>query len=227
MASEISVVIPLGGDGARAPDLATMLGGERPLETVVAAGPDVGAEALDTWRQHGARVLPGGPRSRGARLRLASDQTRGSTLLFLHADTRLPPGGLSLVTGAVRQGATWGAFRLGFADPDRRLSVVAAVANARSRMTRIPYGDQALFCTRQGYQRAGGHPDWPLLDDVELARRLKRLTAPWLLAAPVRTSGAKYLTRGVARQVLANWSILLRYAAGASPESLAARYWGR
>jgi hypothetical protein len=221
--SRLTVVIPFRGASGPAGPLAC-LGGEFPLEVLVAAAADSPPAALATWEAAGARVIVGsGPR--GARQRAAAREAAGDVLLFLHADTDLPRGGISEVDRCVRGGAGWGTFRLAFSGGDPRLRFVAACANVRSRVTGIPFGDQALFVRRALYERAGGHPDWPILDDLELARRLRRIQRPVFLAACVRTSPERYLARGVTRTVLTNWSILLRFAAGAPVSRLAASYW--
>lgn len=219
-----SVVVPVRGEGP--PDGAVVrmaLAAEEDVELLVAADESAGEDALERWRRVGARVVAGtGPR--GERLRRAAGLSRGERLLFLHADTLLPGGWARSARTALEGGAVAGAFRLAFDPSSKALSTVAFFANLRTRLTRVPYGDQAPFVRRDAYERCGGHPPWPLLDDVELFRRLKREGPIALLPDSVLTSPRRYEARGVARTVLGNWSILLRFHLGASPRSLADRY---
>lgn len=219
-----SVVVPLRGE--RSPDdsvVRAALAADEEAELLVAADEAAGEDALEPWRRAGARVVAGaGPR--GERLRTAAGLSRGERLLFLHADTRLPVGWSRNAREALERGAVAGAFRLAFDSPSIALWTVALFANARTRLTRVPYGDQAPFVRRDAYERCGGHPPWPLLDDVELFRRLKREGRIALLPESVRTSPRRYLEGGVVRTVFRNWSILLHFHLGASPQSLADRY---
>ncbi|HEX7580508.1 MAG TPA: hypothetical protein VF580_10950, partial [Thermoanaerobaculia bacterium] len=106
------------------------------------------------------------------------------------------------------------------------MAAVAAVANLRTAFTRVPYGDQAPFVRRDLFEKLGGFAPWPLLEDVDFGRRLKREGPIALLRPPVVTSPRRYQERGISRTVLKNWSILLRWRLGASPESLARIYRG-
>lgn len=219
----ITVIVPVRGEAPPGASTLAPLRGE-PIELLVAAAADDTPEATRAaWRAAGARVLSAaGPR--GARLAAAAEEARGDVLLFLHADTVLPPAWRSSVERAVAEGAASGAFRLGFAETHLGLSAVAAVANARTRLTRVPYGDQAPFVTSVAYRRAGGHPPWPLLDDLVLSRRLRAAGPVALLPEAVATSGRRYLSGGIVRTVLRNWTTLVRFRLGATPETLAAAY---
>jgi hypothetical protein len=169
-------------------------------------------------------LLADGEGPRGARLAEAAARASGSVLLFLHADTALPAGWEDAVVRAIADGAVGGAFRLGFAGGGLRMRWVAFWANLRTRVTRVPYGDQAPFVRRDAYESLGGHRPWPLLEDVEFGERLRREGRIALLPEAVRTSPRRYLERGVARTVLGNWRILVRYRRGADPMELAVEY---
>ena len=104
------------------------------------------------------------------------------------------------------------------------LRVVAALMNLRSRATGIATGDQAMFCTRAAFAQVGGFPVQPLMEDIELSRRLKRLGPPACLRARVRTSGRRWEQRGVWRTIVLMWRLRWRYWRGASPDSLARAY---
>ena len=169
-------------------------------------------------------LLAEGEGPRGARLSAAAATARGDVLLFLHADTKLPAGWKSLVETAVARGASSGAFRLAFDGGGARMAAVAFSANLRTALTRVPYGDQAPFVRRDVYESLGGHRPWPLLEDVDLAARLKRAGRVVILRPKVRTSPRRYLEKGIVRTLLRNKWILLRYHLGTDPETLARLY---
>ena len=96
--------------------------------------------------------------------------------------------------------------------------------NARSRLTGIATGDQAIFVTRDAFAAAGGYPGIALMEDIELARRLKRISRPLCLRARVTTSGRRWESRGVLRTIVLMWRLRLAYFFGVKPEELARRY---
>jgi len=150
---------------------------------------------------------------------------RGDVLLFLHADTRLPPDADRLVTDSLsKSGRAWGRFDVAIESSHPLLGIVAASMNARSRLTGIATGDQAIFVTREAFNAVGGFPDIALMEDIELSRRLKRLSRPLCLTARVTTSGRRWEKRGVVRTILLMWRLRLGYFLGAKSEELARRY---
>jgi hypothetical protein len=104
------------------------------------------------------------------------------------------------------------------------LPLVAALMNARSRLTGIATGDQAIFVARDAFAAVGGFPEVALMEDIALSRGLKRISAPLCLRARVRTSGRRWENRGLLRTILMMWRLRLAYFFGASPERLARRY---
>lgn len=176
-------------------------------------------------REHGARVIVS-ERMRARQLNRAASEATGEMLLFLHADTRLPRKAIDVAAVTLRGGAVFGGFRLRFLEGGWRLRYVQTMVNARTRITRAPWGDQAQFTTRDAFTRVGGYPDYPLMEDYELARRMKRLGTTVLLPLYVETSGRRFLAKGVVRTSIVNWSIVAAYHAGVSPERLAKWYRG-
>jgi GT2 family glycosyltransferase len=121
-------------------------------------------------------------------------------------------------------GAAWGRFDVRIAGRHPMLGVVAAFMNARSRWTGVATGDQALFVRRTLFERVGGFADQPLMEDVELTRRLRAMGRPACLRARVTTSGRRWETRGVWRTIFLMWRLRWRYWRGESPHALAEAY---
>ncbi len=159
--------------------------------------------------------------------RLLAGLAGACVLLVLPADARLPEGARGAVRAAVVGGARWGAFAVRH-EPSPAAGAFAcwllSRADARSRRRRLPYGDQAPWCTRDAWDEVGGVPDWPLMEDWELSRRLHaRFGAPRRLAGEVVASGRRAAARPLRTAVA--WSIfptLLRL--GVPPERLARWY---
>ena len=147
----------------------------------------------------------------------------GDVLLFLHADTRLPPDADALISdGLARTGRTWGRFDVRIAGAHRLFPVVAAAMNLRSRVTGIATGDQAIFTTKAAF--GPGFPDIPLMEDIAMTRRLKRIGPPLCIVAPVVTSGRRWEKHGVIKTILLMWWLRLAYFLGANPVRLARSY---
>jgi rSAM/selenodomain-associated transferase 2 len=170
------------------------------------------------------RVLSA-PRGRAAQMNAGAAATHGDTLLFLHADTRLPDDADALVRDGLarRSGGPWGRFDVRF-DRGGWLRLVASMMNARSRLTGIATGDQAMFMTRAAFDQAGGFPDIALMEDIALSARLKRLGRPLCLSARVTTSGRRWRTHGTLRTILLMWRLRLAFFLGSDPGKLARQY---
>jgi rSAM/selenodomain-associated transferase 2 len=164
------------------------------------------------------------PRGRAVQMNSGADRARGPLLLFLHADTRLPPLADMLVQQAVARGAHWGRFDVRIDGRPPMLRVVAALMNLRSRSSGIATGDQAIFVTRETFERIGGFPVQPLMEDIELSRRLKRIGQPACLRARVCTSGRRWEERGVWRTIFLMWRLRWRYWRGEPAARLAEAY---
>jgi rSAM/selenodomain-associated transferase 2 len=171
-----------------------------------------------------ADAVVASPRGRARQMNAGAAQARGAVLLFLHADTQLPDGADAAVAAATAHGAAWGRFDVRIAGRPWMLRVVARAMNLRSRLTGIATGDQAIFVRRDVFERIGGYADQPLMEDVELCRRLRRAGRPACLRQRVTTSGRRWETRGVWRTIVLMWSLRWRYWRGESPEALARAY---
>jgi rSAM/selenodomain-associated transferase 2 len=171
----------------------------------------------------GARVLLSEP-MRARQLNLGAHVSSHDSLIFLHADSRLPTGAAQVAEDALNGGADFGGFRIAFAEPSRRLRFVAAMINLRTSLTRCPWGDQALFIRRETLLKVGGFLEIPLMEDYELAVRMKRSGRPVLLPLTVTTSGRRFLRKGVIRTAAHNWRTIIRYRMGADIDALARGY---
>jgi rSAM/selenodomain-associated transferase 2 len=192
-------------------------------EVVVADGGSTDGTP-DIARAHGARVTVSAP-GRGPQMNAGAVAAKGEVLLFLHADTVLPPDAAARIGAALADPtAVAGAFLLGIDSTDPRLGMIARAANLRTRITGAPYGDQALFVRRGAFEAAGGFPDVPIMEDVALGRALKRVGRVVLVPARVRTSARRWERDGVARTTLRNAVLISLYLLGVAPARLARWY---
>ena len=148
-------------------------------------------------------------------------------LLFLHGDTRLPPGFsghvLELLAG---RGTAGGAFRLAVAGPGWGLRVIEGLANARSRLLHLPYGDQGLFVMADLFRRLGGFPELPIMEDVVFVRRLNERGRIAIAPCPALTSDRRWRRLGILRTTLVNQVVLTGFFLGVDPVRLAGWYRG-
>jgi rSAM/selenodomain-associated transferase 2 len=222
----LSVVVPVLDEARRIGEhLAALRGVAGIDEIVVVDGGSRDDTVAIARRVPGVRVLTAS-RGRGVQLNAGARAARGDVLLFLHADAALPPDAALLVGRALGEpGVVAGAFRLHTVAESgpRWLGPLLRLADLRSRVTRLPYGDQAMFVRRDAFERVGGFPDQPLMEDVELARRLWRVGRIRTVPGVVRVSGRRFVANPV-RAVLAMRVFPLLYRLGVSPARLARLY---
>jgi rSAM/selenodomain-associated transferase 2 len=164
------------------------------------------------------------PRGRASQMNAGARASSGATLLFLHADTLLPPGAMEAIARLDGEHRDWGRFDVAIAGERPLLAVVAFFMNLRSRLTGIATGDQAIFVRRETFEACGGFPAIPLMEDVALSRELKRRGAPLCLRERVVTSGRRWERHGTLRTIVLMWRLRVAYALGADPHRLARRY---
>lgn len=217
----LAIIIPtLDEEAALAASLPIAL--ESADEVVVSDGGSRDA-SLDIARGLGARTVTG-PAGRGGQLNRGARSACAQAFLFLHADTRLPTGGVEAVRSALAAGCEWGGFLLRY-DVDRPLfRFMGAWVRLRTRATGLPLGDQGQFVTSAAFGHLGGFREWPILEDLDFARRLRRRGRPRILPLAVTTSARRYLKRGPARTAATNWLIWTLFLAGVSPGRLARLY---
>lgn len=161
---------------------------------------------------------------RARQMNTGAAAAQGDWLLFLHADTRLPDGFISLLQEAQDSGADWGRFDVQLEPSSALLRLVARMINLRSRLTGVCTGDQALFLRRRLFEQLGGYAEIPLMEDVELSKRLRRVSRPFCIATPLTTSSRRWQQHGTLRTILLMWRLRLLYWLGVAPERLAESY---
>ena len=164
------------------------------------------------------------PQGRGIQLNRGAAESQGSFLLFLHADTILPRSGLNLVRRALENRLA-GSFDLQVDTKHYGIKLIRLFASVRSRMTRIPYGDQAMFIKRETFRSIGGFEEIPIMEDVAFMQNLKsRKIQITILREAVHTSDRRWRKEGVLRTTLRNWYIYMRYLTGTPSWKLLSMY---
>jgi rSAM/selenodomain-associated transferase 2 len=162
---------------------------------------------------------------RARQMQLGAALARGSVLWFMHADTRAPCEADHALWAALHErNHRWGRFDVHFAEPGALLTAVAFLMNLRSRLTGIATGDQGIFVTRELFERVGGFPQIPLMEDIALSRLLKDHSWPVCLRERLTPSARRWRRYGTLRTVLLMWWLRLAYFLGISPARLAQRY---
>lgn len=163
---------------------------------------------------------------RGWQMNAGAEYANNDILVFLHADTRLPDNADKLINQALQEDGKkdWGRFDVQLSGKARLLRLVERMINWRSCFTGIATGDQAIFVKASTFKQVDGFADIPLMEDVDLSRRLKRITRPICIKTPVITSSRRWEENGIIRTILLMWSLRLAYALGVSPETLKKYY---
>jgi len=217
-----SIIVPALNEAAALP--ATLAAARAALpaaEVIVADGGSTDATVAIAVAHRAQVVL--GPRGRGPQCRAGAAAARGELLLFLHADTLLPPDAGRVLTAAfARSEISIGTFRLAFDRPGPFLRACSWFTRFDSVFTR--FGDQGIAVRRVFHDALGGFAPWPLFEDVDFLRRARGRARVWSFPAEVRTSARRFQRHGPLRQQLRNAMLLLRFLSGATPESLAASY---
>nr|VFK32326.1 MAG: transferase 2, rSAM/selenodomain-associated [Candidatus Kentron sp. MB]VFK75832.1 MAG: transferase 2, rSAM/selenodomain-associated [Candidatus Kentron sp. MB] len=172
------------------------------------------------------RVLMAEP-GRARQMNAGAALARGEVLWFLHADTIAPANADRLVLDALTHGYRWGRFPVRLSGQGRYplLRLVAQMMNARSCVTGIATGDQGIFVARRAFERVGGFPDIPLMEDIQISRGLKRSAGrPACLTTPLTTNSRRWEENGIARTILFMWGLRLAFFFGVSPARLARHY---
>ena len=174
----------------------------------------------ETCRRFGVEILTA-PRGRAAQMNYGAGQATGDVLLFLHADTRLPPSAFSDMRNALGEPrCVGGRFDVQLDGDHWMLRVIGAMISLRSRLSKVGTGDQGIFVRREVFQRMGGFPEIPLMEDIAFCRALKRLGAVACLRSKVITSARRWQLDGVWRTIFRMWTLKSLYLLGVSPHRL-------
>jgi len=225
LADKLSIIIPVLNESAVLPELFSHLlpYHRRGCEIIFVDGGS--QDNSDNLIKLAGFTLLSGPRGRARQMNTGAGQASGEVLLFLHADTRLPADADQIIKSALdAEHTTWGRFDVIIQGKSLLLRIVSSMMNLRSRLTGIATGDQAIFVRKSVFEQLGCFPDQPLMEDIELSRRLKRITPPVCLHQRVITSGRRWEDRGVWRTILLMWRLRLAYWMGTSPEQLVRDY---
>ncbi|WP_245555216.1 TIGR04283 family arsenosugar biosynthesis glycosyltransferase [Hahella ganghwensis] len=150
----------------------------------------------------------------------------GDLLVFLHADTLLPVSFLDVLNRFEKTGYQWGRFNVSLSGSKWMFSVISFMINWRSRISGIATGDQAIFVRRSTFHLAGRFTDIPLMEDVDLSRKLLRISKPFCVRDPVITSSRRWEVHGTWRTIFLMWKLRWKFARGVSPEVLVKEYYG-
>lgn len=221
---KLSIIIPVLNEIAQAPELSAHLKifQQRGCEVLLVDGGSRD-DTLQRLRTAGFHCITSA-RGRARQMNLGAVHSHGEVLLFLHADTRLPNDADVLIQSALARGANWGRFDVRIKGRSHWLPLVAWLMNWRSRVTGIATGDQAIFVRRSEFEVVGGFADQPLMEDIELSRRLRARSWPACLSHRVITSGRRWDQRGVWRTIFLMWRLRWQYWRGVSAEHLAEYY---
>jgi rSAM/selenodomain-associated transferase 2 len=219
----VSVIIPTLNEE---PVLAATL--ERARQTGVHEIIVVDGGSTDQTRAVAARradTVIAARRGRAAQMNAGAALASGDVLLFLHADTLLPEGFAPAVNRAcAKPGVVGGRFDVDLQPSSPLIRLTGALMNRRSRLTRIATGDQAIFIRRDVFERLGGYADVPLMEDIDLSRRMKRAGRIACLRERVIASARRWQKNGVVKTILTMWTLRALYFCGVSPARLQRAY---
>lgn len=161
-------------------------------------------------------------RGRGHQMNFGAERAGGEILLFLHADCRLPDNAFRAIRQVLSNTEiSAGAFDLVIDHPSIWFRIIEIGANFRSRMTSVPYGDQGVFMRKEVFLAVGGFPDIPLMEDIAMARELKKRGKISFIRSPIRTSPRRWLKEGPIYTTLRDWTLAVSYSVfNVSPKRL-------
>ena len=219
----LSIIIPVLNEAAGIEPLLLRLAPLRARGAQLVVVDGGSSDATMTLAGPHADQLITAPRGRASQMHAGALAAAGDALLFLHADTLLPPDVDELIGAALRS-RPWGRFDVALDGAHPMFRVIAAMMNWRSRLTSIATGDQALFMRRAFYLQAGGFPQIALMEDIAFCKRARRLARPACLRQRVLTSSRRWEKHGIWRTIWLMWRLRLAYFLGADPRRLAQQY---
>jgi rSAM/selenodomain-associated transferase 2 len=215
----ISVICPVLNEEKTIGDTLEALLPLKPDELIVVDGRSSDG-TREICRKWGVEILTA-PRGRAAQMNCGAARASGDVLLFLHADTRLPPTAFSDIRRALRDPrCVGGRFDVRLDGDHWMLRVIGAMISLRSRLSKVGTGDQGIFVRRARFEEMGGFPEIPLMEDIAFCRALKRLGVVACLKSKVITSARRWESDGVWRTIFRMWTLKSLYLLGVSPQRL-------
>jgi len=206
----ISIIVPTLNEETNLPVTLRQLAQRPDVELLVVDGGSTD-NTVHIARKFTSYVFVSEP-GRALQMNAAARHATGDILLFLHADTFLLPGALDELQRRITgDGAVGGAFDLNIDSPRRLMRLIAKISSQRSRLLRAPHGDQAIFCWRQVFEEVGGYPDVPIMEDVALARQLRRVGRLTFLRSGLVTSARRWIANGVIKTTTVNMLVRFLY----------------
>lgn len=219
----ISIIIPVLDEGAIIGQTLAQLTQYSKIEIIVVDGGS--QDNTVAIASCAAKVVTVTGKGRAGQMNAGADLAQSDVLLFLHADTQLPPNFVELVTKTLNQNKVIaGAFELAIDGSDISLRWLEMLVKLRSRLLSLPYGDQALFIFKQTFQAAGGFADLPIMEDFEFIQRIKSKGKIAIAPAAVTTSARRWLKLGVWQTTAINQLMIVGYYLGISPAKLSKFY---
>ena len=188
------------------------------IESLIDSSPSVISVQVIDWQ------IIESAAGRALQMNAGAELAMGDVLLCLHADTQLPNHAIADITSAVRQ-AAWGRFDVRLDSSAWMLKVVSQMINWRSRLSGIATGDQAIFIKKPLFKQLGGYPQQPLMEDIELCKRLKAVGKPACLRSKVITSARRWQQYGTWRTIGLMWHLRFDYWRGVSADNIKQRYY--
>lgn len=228
MRYSFSIIIPVLNESAiinQTIEYVYRIGSGIDIEVIVVDGDPEGKTINSITNKKVIKLIS--PKGRGRQMNKGASIARGDILLFLHSDTELPKDAFSAISSALdKKEYVGGAFDLGIKSERLIFRLIEKMVYIRSRLTGIPYGDQAIFIKKEFFTRMNGHQEIPIMEDVELMRRIKKIGHKiYIIREKVRTSPRRYEKEGVIYCTMRNWLLIGLYYLGMKPEKLVKLYY--
>lgn len=201
------------------------IGAHFDFEIIVVDG-DAEGRTINAVKHTGAQTITS-RKGRGSQMNAGAARAQGDILIFLHTDTKLPGDAFTDISDAIHQrNYDAGAFNLGIESDRFAYRMIEKMVSIRSGITKIPYGDQAIFVKKEVFTKLGGFQEIPLMEDVEFMRRLKKSGfSICVLTKKVKTSPRRWEDEGIFYCTIRNWLLISLYLAGVRPEKLVRFYY--
>jgi len=227
MTPRFSIIIPVWKEEFVIPQTIEHINNLQPADSaeIIVVDGDPEGKTMEVARREGVKSFVSN-RGRGNQMNQGAALACGNILIFLHADTRLPSDALRLIDDVMRDESHMaGAFDLAIDSEKTIFRLIEKAASLRSRLTRIPYGDQAVFMRRAVFNSLGGFRNIPVMEDVEIMQRIKKRGGKiHIIDRRVRTSSRRWDSDGIVYTTLRNWLLITFYLVGAKPEKLVRFY---